>query len=88
VLPQGGVVRSTRGGGWPIDVMTSELPANQQMVQLGTSGPGQVLVDNRERIAEALFDQGGTARAPTVVGPERGVMDRGACAMARPGQRR
>jgi hypothetical protein len=57
-LPQGGVIRG-RGqqGTWPIAM--GDLPANWKIVQLGTSGPGQVVQDNVGDIEDALFEQSG-----------------------------
>ncbi|MDH5676817.1 MAG: DUF2330 domain-containing protein [Myxococcales bacterium] len=73
-LPQGGVIRGEGGGAWPIDVASTELPANQQVVQLGTSGSGEVLKDNRERISKVLFEDAGMTSEPTIEMPAEGMM--------------
>jgi hypothetical protein len=53
-LPQGGVIRGTGGYEWPIEV-DGALPANLKIVQLSTSGAGEVVTDNSSVIGEALF---------------------------------
>jgi hypothetical protein len=52
-LPQGGVVVGSGHGAWP--VAPGSLPSNLKIVQLSTSGPGTVTVDNSVQIANALF---------------------------------
>jgi hypothetical protein len=53
-LPQGGVIRGTGSYEWPIEVDGS-LPANLKVVQLSSTGSGQVVADNSSVIGEALF---------------------------------
>jgi len=53
-LPQGGVIRGTGSYQWPIEV-DGGLPANLMIVQLSTSGSGEVVTDNSSVIGEALF---------------------------------
>ena len=64
-LPQGDVVR---GAGqariWPIDIQ--EQPANLRIMQLATSGEGEVVEDNRARITEMLIAQGGDFRVDNI----------------------
>jgi len=63
-LPQGGVIHGEGDSDWPIDVTNSGLPANQQILQLGTAGDGEVLVDNGARINKVLADLIATGSAP------------------------
>lgn len=53
-LPQGGVVTGPRADGWP--VADGSLPANLEIVTLGTQGSGSVTVDNSAAIGNALPD--------------------------------
>jgi len=53
-LPQGGVIRGKGSYEWPIEV-DGALPANLKIVQLSTSGAGEVVTDNSSVIGEALF---------------------------------
>jgi hypothetical protein len=71
-LPGGQVVSGARRGVWPYD--TGEIPANQIIQQLSTTGMGEVVLDNREDIQEmttdtrdlaAGDDDGGCSTAPT-----------------------
>ena len=52
-LPQGGVLLGQGGGGWPIEA--NALPANLKIVQLSTTGSGEVVTDNRGTISTELF---------------------------------
>jgi hypothetical protein len=52
-LPQGGVIRGT-GYEWPIEA-DGALPANLKIVQLSTTGSGEVVADNSALIGDALF---------------------------------
>ncbi len=72
-LPQGGVIRGTGQGTWPIDVATTDLPANHKIVQLTTQGAGMVVEDNSEMINEALFEMSGMTSAPAMPKPLGGV---------------
>jgi Uncharacterized protein conserved in bacteria (DUF2330)/Cytochrome c554 and c-prime len=51
-LPQGGVVSSEAGGGWPVAL--GSMPANLKVVMLSTRGSGTVVEDNREVIWQTL----------------------------------
>lgn len=73
-LPQGGVIRGTGSQTWPIDLATTDLPANHKIVQLTTSGAGMVITDNTEMITASLFDMSGMTSVPTVTAPDDGVM--------------
>jgi hypothetical protein len=53
-LPQGGVIRGTGSYEWPIEV-DGALPANLKVVQLSSTGSGEVVADNSSVIGEALF---------------------------------
>jgi hypothetical protein len=60
-LPQGFVVETPNGSTWPVTV-ADELPLNYQVLQLGLSGLGDIVIDNEDRIVEKLteLDIGGT----------------------------
>jgi hypothetical protein len=73
-LPQGGVIRGEGSQLWPIDVATTDLPATTKIVQLSTSGAGEVLQDNREMINLELFDMSGETSEPTMEPPDNGMM--------------
>ncbi len=51
-LPSGATVRGT-GSSWPFDA-TSGLPANARILRVGTSGTGDVVIDNTQTISAAL----------------------------------
>lgn len=72
-LPQGGVIRGTGQGTWPIDVATTDLPANHKIVMLTTEGEGEVLEDNTETINESLFKMSGMTSPPVGTPPKGGV---------------
>ena len=59
-LPQGGTVRGTQQGTWPM----SSLPANRKIVQLSESGSGDVVTDNTSKILTALANNGGDVMPP------------------------
>jgi MYXO-CTERM domain-containing protein len=63
-LPQGGVIRGRGQGQWPIDVATTDLPANHKVVMLTTEGAGEVVEDNSEKINESLFKMSGMTSPP------------------------
>jgi uncharacterized protein (TIGR03382 family) len=55
-LPQGDVVRGAGSSRvWPVAM--DEQPANSRILQLVTSGQGEVVEDNRAMITEALIEQ-------------------------------
>ena len=54
-LPQGGVVYGASAGTWPID-LGGDHPAARVISELGTSGDGQIVVDNSADIL-ALLDR-------------------------------
>ena len=59
-LPQGGVIRGEGGGyygTWPIAL--DALPANLKIVQLSTSGAGEVLENNSDEIGTMLYTESG-----------------------------
>jgi hypothetical protein len=66
-LPQGGVVAGTGSGPWPVSL--GSIPSNLKVVQLSTSGPGAVIVDNRAAIANALFSAATAVVDPVVPRP-------------------
>jgi hypothetical protein len=53
-LPQGGTVRGSSQGIWPIDPIVSDMPANRKVVQLSEDGSGEVVTDNSQAIWQAL----------------------------------
>ncbi|MDH5675978.1 MAG: DUF2330 domain-containing protein [Myxococcales bacterium] len=53
-LPQGDIVYGSEPNVWPMSLATSEQPAARRIMQLGTSGMGEVLKDNSERIAKLI----------------------------------
>jgi hypothetical protein len=53
-LPQGGTVRGSSQGNWPIDPVVSDMPANRKVVQLSEEGSGEVIKDNSQAIWRAL----------------------------------
>ncbi len=43
-----------RGSTWPFDTADEDMPANRRVLRVGTTGSGEVVVDNGEQIAGAL----------------------------------
>ncbi len=73
--PEGGViVGQGYGGSWPVEA--GSLPANLKIVQLSTSGEGEVVKDNSGMIGDMLFKQAGMAASPSAMqpAPSSGVM--------------
>lgn len=54
-IPGGPTVRGV-GSNWPIDARTTSLPANERLVRYDTTGPGEVVLDNRPAIAASLAE--------------------------------
>jgi hypothetical protein len=74
-LPQGGMIRGVGSqNGWPVAL--DALPANLKIVQLSTSGSGEIVMDNSGEIGDVLFelvgDRGTGAAVPEP--PNTGVM--------------
>ena len=76
-LPQGGVIVG-KGSVWPVPA--DAAPANLEIVDLVTGGPGTVVKDNREAIGTSLFKTAGTAGDAIEVArpPQNGAMIGGA----------
>lgn len=65
-LPQGGVI-SGEGGGYQWPITLDDQPANLKIVQLTTSGSGEVVTDNSGRIGRMLFAEAGMMASPDVI---------------------
>lgn len=72
-LPSGDMIRGKGQGTWPIDVATTDLPANHKILMLTTEGQGEVVEDNSEKINEALFKMNETTNPPVGTPPKGGV---------------
>jgi hypothetical protein len=86
-LPQG-IVLNTTNSTWPVSIDDS-LPLNLRLLQLSTSGKGDVAQDNRETVSEELEDLG-VGYVVAVEGgsfpdaPARGVSeDGGGCSLTK-----
>jgi hypothetical protein len=55
-LPQG-IVLDTDGFTWPVTI-EDELPMNLRILQLSTSGSGDVMLDNTDRVSDSLLELG------------------------------
>lgn len=96
-LPQGQVVRGD-GRNWPVG-LDSDMPVNLRVLQLSTSGEGEIETDNAELIASLLTDLDIGDAMPQLADPVNGsastvvpVEDDGAsgsggCSVATQGQR-
>ena len=83
-LPHGGVVQGT-GTGWPLG--DGSMPANLKIVSLTTSGPGTVIKDNSEDIANKLFNGAGSETSTVVLRPaQNGVSIGGTQTLTRHGE--
>ncbi|MDD9969973.1 MAG: DUF2330 domain-containing protein [Myxococcales bacterium] len=51
---EAGVVRGTTVGTWPMEVETADMPAALRISMVGTSGPPTVMIDNADKIRQAL----------------------------------
>ena len=72
-LAQGGVVVGEGSADWPL--LAGSLPANLKVVELSTRGAGKVVVDNGERIGDALYEAAGTRGSGAAVSqlPQHGL---------------
>jgi MYXO-CTERM domain-containing protein len=62
-LPQGISLTGT-GSTWPVSLDDDEMPFNMRILQLSTSGDGEVLLDNTDTVVSRLSDLGLTDIAP------------------------
>ena len=54
-LPQGGTVRGMGNGNWPFS-LDGEMPANLRVLQIGTSGLGDLVTDNSSTISRLMSE--------------------------------
>ena len=74
-LPQGGSVRGSGQGVWPIDVMSQ--PAAIRIMQFGTSGDGEVVEDRSKAIADMIDKQNPPPSKPNNLAGSGGTVTAG-----------